>query len=327
MTALPAHAEPHWVLKMATVAPDGTTWAHEIKSFSNEVETATHGEVRLKWYYGGIAGADLQVGERIARGQLDGAASGGMLCSRLAPAMRVMRVRGAFRNRDEATHVLNRLRETIEGQFRKSGFVHLGSTGLGADYAFSRRPVQTLDDLKRLKAWRWDIDEVAQLFDKELGFASVPMPLEDAGQAYDEGKIDGFFSIPTAALAFQWYTRTRYLLDLPLGYLWGCLLVTQRAFDRLPPEHQGTLRAAGAKLGARLEEIGRAQDEALLHGLFQKQGVTPTEPSAQLRNELYAAALMAREQLGEKLVPKELLREVLAILADYRAEHPGVGAK
>lgn len=209
LTALEAQAEPRWVLKLATIAPDGTTWAHELKAFSREVETATRGEVRLKWYYGGIAGADLQVGDRIARGQLDGTASGGMLCSRLAPAMRVMRVRGAFRNRDEAAHVLNRLRETIEGQFRKSGFVQLASTGLGADYAFSRAPVQTLDDLKRLKGWRWDVDDVALLFDKELGFASVALPLEDAGPAYDEGRIDGFYAIPTAALAFPSGTRAR----------------------------------------------------------------------------------------------------------------------
>jgi hypothetical protein len=51
--------------------------------------------------------------------------------------------------------------------------------------------------------------------------------------------------------------------------------------------------------------------------------VTPTQASTQLRNELYASALMARERLGEKLVPKTLLQEVLAILADYRAEHVG----
>jgi TRAP-type C4-dicarboxylate transport system substrate-binding protein len=321
--AASARAEPRWVLRMATIAPDGTAWAHEIKALSNEVEAATRGEVHLKWYYGGIAGTDVQVGDRIARGQLDGAASGGMLCSQLAPAMRVMRVRGAFRSREEAAHVLNRIRPTIDDQFHKSGFVHLASTGLGADIAFSRTPIRSFDDLRRLKGWRWDVDDVARLFDQELGFAAVPMPLEDAASAFDDGKLDGFYAVPTAALAFQWYTRVHYLLDLPLGYVWGCLLVTERAFDRLPPDHRAVLRSAAAKLGARLEALGREQDEALLHGLFQRQGVTPTQASSQLRNELYTSALMARERLGEKLVPKGLLQEVWTILADYRAEHVG----
>jgi TRAP-type C4-dicarboxylate transport system substrate-binding protein len=319
-----AQAEPRWVLRFASIAPDGTAWAREFKAFSREVEIATRGEVRLKWFLGGIAGNDLEVGQRIERGQLDGAASGGMLCSQLAPAMRVMRVRGAFRNRDEAAHVLNRLRPLIDGQFQKRGFVHLASTGLGADVAFSRDPIRSMDDLRKLRGWRWNVDDVAILFDREMSFQSVTMPLEDAAQAFDDKRIDGFYALPTAALAFQWYTRTRYLLDLPLGYLWGCLLVTERAFDRLPPAHRANLRAAGAKLSMRLEQIGREQDERLLHGLFQREGVTPTPATPQLRSELYAAALSARDRLGEKLVPRELLQDVLAILADYRAEHAGV---
>jgi TRAP-type C4-dicarboxylate transport system substrate-binding protein len=275
----------------------------------------------MKWYFGGIAGSDLQVGQRIERGQLDGAASGGMLCSRLAPAMRVMRIRGAFRNRDEAAHVLYRLLPRFAEEFHKSGFVHLSSTGLGADVAFSRTPIRTMDDLRRLKGWRWDVDDVARLFDQELRFSAVPMPLEEAAGAFDEGRIDGFFALPTAALAFQWYTRARYLLDLPLGYIWGCLIVTERAFNRLPAEYQAVVRSAGAKLGARLEAVGAEQDGALLHGLFQRQGLTSTPASPQLRSELFSASLQARDRLGDKLVPHELLQEVLAILADYRAEH------
>jgi TRAP-type C4-dicarboxylate transport system substrate-binding protein len=160
-----------------------------------------------------------------------------------------------------------------------------------------------------------------------MSFQSVTMPLEDAAQAFDDKRIDGFYALPTAALAFQWYTRTRYLLDLPLGYLWGCLLVTERAFNRLPPEHRANLRSAGAKLSLRLEQIGREQDERLLHGLFQREGVTPTQATPQLRSELYAAALSARDRLGEKLVPRELLQDVLAIHADYRAEHAGLDNK
>lgn len=82
-----AHAEPV-TLRLATVAPDGTGWARELKAFGREISTSTHDDVLIKWYMSGIAGDELQSHERVQRDQLDGILSGGMLCQRLAPSMR-----------------------------------------------------------------------------------------------------------------------------------------------------------------------------------------------------------------------------------------------
>jgi TRAP-type transport system periplasmic protein len=316
-----AAAEGKYVIRMATVAPDGTAWAREFRAFSREVATATRGEVNVKWVLGGIAGSEFEVGERIRRGQLDGTASGGMLCQKVAPSMRVMRVRGVFNDRDEANHVMHRIKHTVDEEFLNHGFIHLGSTGLGPDLVFSRNPIRSLDDLRKAKMWRWDIDEVAIMTDAEMGFGNVPMPLEHAAAAYDEHRIDGFLAIPTAALAFQWFTRARYLLDLRMGFLWGCLIVDRRAFEKLPFEHQQSMRSASAKLVGRFEEVGRQQDDALLGGLFEKQGLKPVPVSDGLRAEFRTASRQARERLGEKLVAGPLLERVLALLADYRSEH------
>src|SRR5262249_279368 len=117
-----ALAEPRWTLRMATPAPEGTAWAREIKAFSREVEAGPHGEVRMKWYLGGIGGDELEIGERIRRDQLDGAGAGGMLCERLAPSMRVLRLLGVFQSRAEAAYVMQRLQPSLEAEFAKSGF-------------------------------------------------------------------------------------------------------------------------------------------------------------------------------------------------------------
>lgn len=311
-----------WTLRMATVAPEGTAWAREFAAFARRVLADSHGEVRIKWIMGGIAGNEIEVGERIKRGQLDGTASGGMLCQRESPSMRVMRVRGLFNTRAEAAHVVARLKPQMDEEFRKSGYVHLVSTGLGPDVVFSRHLIQSMDDLRTTKLWRWDIDELGLITDKALGMTPVALPLEEAGQAFDDGRIDGFLAIPAAALAFQWYTRARYLLDLRLGFLWGCLIVADRAFDRLPGPRQQALRAAAAELSARLEEIGRQQDDALLGGLFEKQGLKATRVPPHLRAEFLAAAHDVRDRLDAQLVSHPLLERVLAMLADYRSEHP-----
>jgi TRAP-type C4-dicarboxylate transport system substrate-binding protein len=318
--ALPARADPT-VLRFAVVAPDGTNWSRELKAFARDLESSTHGALRIKWYFGGIAGDDVQAGERVRRDQLDGVGSAGMLCGRLAPSMRVLSIPGLVQSREESAYVLTRLKQTLDEEFARSGFVNLAEAGLGPQVIVSRRPIQSMADLRRGRFWVWDLDEVMVAQAAELGVPILPLPLDGAARAYDESRIDGFFAIPTAALAFQWSAQARYYTDLRMSFLAGCLLVANRAFDPLPIEHQRALRAASAKLQVRLEDLGRTQDDALLGGLFARQGLKPVALSDSFRSEFLEAARTARDRLGDKLIARPLVGRVMEVLADYRAEH------
>ena len=128
-------------------------------------------------------------------------------------------------------------------------------------------------------------------------------------------------AVPTAALAFQWSAQARYVTDLRAGFLRGCMLIDTRTFDSLPVVAQQALRTANAKLIARLEDLGRSMDQALLTNLFEKQGLHTVQVSRAFRAEFFDATRAVRERLGDKLVPAALLQRVLGMLADYRAEH------
>jgi TRAP-type C4-dicarboxylate transport system substrate-binding protein len=132
-----ARAEPI-VLRFGTVAPDGTAWARIAKQTGVDLAAATHGQVQSKWYFGGIAGDELQMLERVHKEQLDGIVSGGMLCEKLSPSMRVLRMVGLFQTRDESSYVAGRLKSLFDEDFRKQGFVNLGDVGIGPDLIFSR---------------------------------------------------------------------------------------------------------------------------------------------------------------------------------------------
>ena len=89
VSATPASGEPEVVLRLASVAPDGSILARELRTFASEVESETEGKVRIKWFMNAVAGDEIEQGERIKRGQLDGTAGGGMFCNRIMPTMRV----------------------------------------------------------------------------------------------------------------------------------------------------------------------------------------------------------------------------------------------
>jgi TRAP-type C4-dicarboxylate transport system substrate-binding protein len=158
----------------------------------------------------------------------------------------------------------------------------------------------------------------------QMGLSVVPTELDVAGKAFDDKRIDGFIAIPTAALAFQWSTQARYITDLRPGYLTGCVLVAHRALDRLTAEQQKTFRSLFAKYDALFQEMGRRQDEALLGGLFEKQGLKPIPPSEGFRSEFFETARAARERAATRFVSRAALDRVLKLLADYRAEHAEV---
>ena len=116
--------------------------------------------------------------------------------------------------------------------------------------------------------------------------------------------------------------RRKYITDLRPGYLTGCVALAQRALDRLTADQQRTFRSLFAKYDALTQEMGRRQDEALLGGLFQKQGLQPIPPSQSFRSEFLEAARAARERAATRFISRATLDRVLEMLADYRAEHP-----
>jgi TRAP-type transport system periplasmic protein len=318
-----AAAEPI-VLRLASVAPEGSAWANLLGDWARELAAVSDGAVRARWYFSGVTGDELESFEGIGKGHLDGIASGGMICERLAPSMKIQGLSGVFQSREEAAFVMERLRPTLEEETRRAGFELLIQTGLGPQVLFTRAPVRTMAELRRLKLWRWSADEAGIAMAHEMGLTVVPTDLDVAGKAYDDKRIDGFIAIPTAALAFQWSAQARYITDLRPGYLTGCVVIAHRALDRLTAEQQKTVRTLFAKYDALFQEMGRRQDEALLGGLFEKQGLKPIPPSEGFRSEFLEAARAARERAAARFVSRATVDRVLKWLADYRAEHAEV---
>jgi TRAP-type C4-dicarboxylate transport system substrate-binding protein len=321
--AAPAAAVEPTVLRFATVAPDGTGWARLFRTMSREIAAESHGEVTSKWYFGGIAGNEMQMLDRLQRGQLDVAMSGGMLCMKLSPAMRALRLLGLFQSRDEASYVLGRLRPQIDADLAKAGFHNVAEAGLGSDMIFSRRPITTMAELRRARLWYWDLDEPMKRQLAAMRVPGVALPVEQAAHAYEEGRIDGFLAVPTAALAFQWSAQAAYLSRLRLAYLPACMFVTNRAWDALSNEGRLALTTVSAKMQARLEQLGRQQDAALIGGLLERQGVKMTPAGQGFTAEFFEAARTARDALRDKLIPGDLIDRVTGWVADYRAQYGG----
>ena len=273
-------------LRIGTLVPDGTAWARELKAFGREVEEGAH--VRVKFYWGGIAGDEREIIRRIKRGQLDGAA-GAAMCTDLAPSLQVTRLQGVFPSRNVHERLVQKIPH-VDDEFKKSGFVNLGTGGLGPSIIFTRTPVSSWDELKKLRLWRWDLDPVAWQQDRMMGLNVVPGSVDGGAAMFDAGKVDGFVALAASALAFQWQSRAPHILPLEMDYLNACMLISLTAWDALPIDAQQIVRGAGAKLQGRMELVGRDTDRVVLSGKLTGSGVHATPVPAATRDAFFAAA-------------------------------------
>jgi TRAP-type C4-dicarboxylate transport system substrate-binding protein len=314
-------ADAQYHLRFATIAPEGTGWAREVKAFTREIETNSEGRIAIRVYLGGIAGDDTEMGRRMRADQLDGALSGGMLCQDVAPGFGVFRIAGLVQDRAEISYVQTRLFPTLREQARAHGMVLLTLGALGSDVVLSRVPIDSMETLRKLKLWQWDLDRTSVAMARAMGLTSVPLPVADAGKAYEDGVTDGFIAVPSAVFGYQWFSRKVYLSQLPFAPLLGCALMTTTAYDRLPKDLRDVIETASVEFGLRIGDTTRQQDEALLGGLFERQGVRTVPASPLLRAQFLDAAHAARDRLGNALVPTDLMMEVQSFLADYRSVH------
>jgi TRAP-type transport system periplasmic protein len=319
-TGAAAHADEQ-IMRVGTIVPEGTGWARGLHQLAGEVDTATAGALKMKFYMGGIAGDEVQMIDRVRRGQLDAIMSGSVACEDTAPSMRVMRIPGVFQTWPETSYVLGRLRPTFEEEAKRNGFTYLGEAIVGPSIIFTRTPVHDLAELSRTRLWIWDIDKMLRATLQEMALSVAPLPIRDALRAYEDGRIDGFIAPAVVALAFQWSTAARYFTELRLGFVVGCMLVSNRTFDALPLHIQQALRVAAAHTKSRFEDVGRAQEDQLLRTLFERQGLKAVRTDEATRVTFFEGARAAREKAATQLVSPSLIVHVLGMLADYRSEH------
>ena len=233
----------------------------------------------MRWYLGGIAGDDVEAGKRIARDQLDGVGAGAWQCQRWAPSMKVTRLPGLFRNPRSRSTSPPACAPCSRRSSKKPGFVYLGDARSGASTVFLRRR-SSFDELKHTRLWdaRHDPPKSAAARRHRPDGGAAARSAVRGSLRYK--RVDGFLAPPTGALAFQWSTQARYVLEVPTDYILGCLVVSTRAFDRLPFAHQQAVRAAAAKFAVRFDEVAARMDRELLGGLFARQGLkTVREPT------------------------------------------------
>ncbi|MCX7817843.1 MAG: TRAP transporter substrate-binding protein DctP [Kiritimatiellae bacterium] len=304
LAAAPLTAPAATILKIATLAPEGSAWMRTLEQLKDEVATLSQGEVRLRIYPAGIMGEEKDVLMKIRAGQLDGGGFLGNGIARICPEANALMLPLTFQDHAEVDAAMAELGPWLEERSLANGFVVLGWTEVGFSLLFSNRQIRTLDDLRRAKVWALPNEPMlAELF-RQAGVGAVPVPVADVLTALQTGLLDTVYSPPLAAVAMQWTGRVKHFNELRLAYSFGGLFIARRAWERVPESFRAPILQAARRRTAELTaSVRRSNEEAL--DVMRKAGLTPVVTPPEEVERFREISERTRAALRGSLVPAE----------------------
>ncbi len=221
LLALAAGAHAQTVVKLATLVPEGSVWDKNIKQMGEEWKTATGGRVTVTVFNGGSQGDESMVLRKMRVDALQAASFTAVGLGTIDASFNVFDIPFFFDSYDELNYVQDKLTPTIKKNVEKKGFVLLNWGAGGWAQVFTKRPVQTVDDLRSIKLYTSAGNDAMVQWFKANGFQPRAMAMTDIMTGLTTGMIDGMPSTPLYAMFLQWNRQTPYMLDIGLAPIVG----------------------------------------------------------------------------------------------------------
>jgi TRAP-type transport system periplasmic protein len=310
-----------YTIKFASLAPEGSTWMNVMKEYDKAIRKESGGRLGFKIYPGGVQGDEKDVLRKIKLGQLHSAGVTGNGLTTIASKLRVLDSPFLFKSYDEVDNVYKTFDKEFDKAFEEGGFVNLGWAEVGFVYVFTNTPVKSPEDMKRIKMWMWEGDPIAEAAFKGIGVNPIPLTITDVLTSLQTKLIDGVYTSPLAAIALQWFSRVKYMLNVPLADAAGAVIISKRKYDELPTDLKDILLRNGKLYMKKLTELSR-QDNAKSIETLKKNGITILNPPSEKTISSYdEIGKKSRRMLVGKLIPEDLLNRVEKTVYEYRANH------
>jgi TRAP-type C4-dicarboxylate transport system substrate-binding protein len=323
VAALPAFAaEPAFKLRVATVAPRGSSFHQHFQKMGDQWKTVPGGGVLLDIYPGTQGGEPTivrRMNPRVA--QLDGAMLTGIGVQMIDPDVTALQLMPMmFHSWDEVDFVRERLRPRLEKKLFDKGYVVLFWADGGWVRWFSKKPVFLPSDLKPMKVYASSGDPKTVELMKDF---YNPVVLEP-DKILTSLQTDMINAVPMPAFLanfLQVSSQADNMLDMNYVPIIGAMVVTRRAWEKLPAETQEALRKSAEAAGAEIRRTSREEDIAAVKTMREKHKLQVNELPPGGIEEWHAAMAKLYPKLRGEVIPADLFDEVEASLKEFRAKN------
>ncbi len=305
------------MIKIATLAPEGSAWMQTLQQLKTEVSEKTGGAVRLKVYAGGVLGDEKDMLRKMHIGQIQGAVLSAPGLATMFRDLDVFQVPFLFDSYVEVDYILDRMDAYFKKGLENKGYILLGWSEGGFVRLLSTVPITALDDLKDVKVWAWINAPMSKAIFDEAGISAIPLSIPDVLLGLQTGLVEVVYAPPAGAISLQWFTRIQYITDLPLSYLAGGIVVKRNTFNQLSESLREMIQKSFARHTASMKSEIRNQNREAIQ-VMQKHGIKLLKPAEADVLKFKAISRRAMQGLNSDILTQDIINEVSGYLDQYR---------
>ncbi len=305
-------------LKVATVAPPGTSFHRNLEDLKADWAKAPGGGVCLN-IFPGTQGGEPQIVRRMRVNQIQGAMLTAVGLSQINESVTALQLLpGEFQNWAEVDHVRGKLEQKLEDVFLKAGYVILFWGDAGWVRFFSTKAITGVEDLKAMRIFASSGTPKSLELMKSY-YTPVELEPDKILLSLRNGMIDAV-PIPSFLANFvQVATKADQMLDLKWAPVVGAMIVTKPSWEKIPPETRKYLMATSRKAGEKIRADSRREDEEAIKAMVSKQGLKVHSLSPEAEKVWRAEVRKVLPKIRGEIVPADMFDDVQAALKEFRA--------
>lgn len=311
-------------IKLATLAPTGSSFYKSLQNLREAWKKASQGSLDLIIYGDGKLGGETDTVGLMGVGSIQAAMLTAVGLAEIEQGVEGLQsIPMGFRDLGEVDYVGQKLQPLLEEKLLKKGFVVLFWTDAGWVRFFSKRPVTTPDDLRKLKLFSWAGNPQTLNLYKSAGFNPVPLETADIVPGLQTGLIEATPAPPVFALATQIDTRAPHMLELNWGPLVGALVVRKQTWEKIPASLRPELLKSAATIGREIKAAGRKESDEAVKAM-EKRGLKVTKVTPEVEETWRKAAQTVWPLIPGKIMPADIFERTMSLIKEYGAANPAV---
>ena len=305
-------------VKMGSLAPQNSPWDDALKQLTSEWKIASGGSVNLKVYPGGIAGDEAAMILKMKSNQLSAAAITGIGMTDIYPPLLSVMLPLLYDSEAEFEYVFNKMKPNFEAEMEKRGYKVLIWTKVGWVYFFTKKPVNSIEDLRVQKMFTYAGDPEGIKAWRTIGFNPIPISTNDIMSSLQTNMIESISVTPLSAAAFQWFGIANNMCDLKWAPLIGGVVIKKSVWNKIPQNTQLKLETIAHSIGSSMQsDIDKADIRAT--EVMQQYGLTVTHiPDSEIPSWRAMAEKGYSSIVGTRIDPASF-DEVKRHISDYRS--------
>ena len=239
----------------------------------------------------------------------------------VVPDFRVMGIPFLFRSYGEVDYVMNGLQPSFSKAFAEKNLELIAMTEVGFVYSMSTSRISTLSEFIKKKTWAPEGDPISTAYLQALGITPLPLTIPDVLTSLQTGMVETVFNSLYGSIVLQWFTKAKYISDIPFGYAYGALLLDRKKFTRLPAPYRKMIKETAQKhFSLLITDTRKSNYES--RQVLQDNGVTMVIPDSEDVQELHTKRDEIMQKMQSTAFSPQIYKATMKLLNEYRKQNP-----